>query len=463
MVRLAAFLLLLCIAIPGRALTVSAGAEDNLTYQLDCLAGLIRCTRQAQALDGAVDANALARWRLARTTTRPPPGAHGDGPLPGHDVLGAYSGRSFDALRPASGLTFLEGPARARFDDLWPAEGERLARLARALRALAVTTEWEQHTARIRHFLGTDDGPQPRVVLIAIDDDQHGSIAARDSAVMYVESPPADSARARLPVLMHEWVHAQFSRMPASQAQFLVETFAELDGRCAIPAYHLFEEVLASAIGNGYFEQSLQSPERYRAYAAMPGSFYALEDIDLLAKAIVTLVGSYLDARRALDADFVRRFAKAAEGTLGARCDTLTARLHTSAFVLHGAEYGDAQAIAAARLGARTRLVTTLGRQGADGTTTMLARYGLLSGIVVTDQHAVERLTGLAPEAVLSALATVAAEHERVVFAWPRNSHAEIYFVVGSNPAHSTVALLQLVALREHRFRGWWLPPPLPD
>ena len=97
----------------------------------------------------------------------------------------------------------------------------------------------------------TDVEKTPDIVLIATEHPSLGSVATRAGHTLFVESPRHDTGRSRLPVVAHEWTHHLFERMSGAVSDSLLNAFEKSGSACATPAYHLLEEVLATAVGDG--------------------------------------------------------------------------------------------------------------------------------------------------------------------------------------------------------------------
>ena len=128
--------------------------------------------------------------------------------------------------------------------------------------------------------------------------------------------------------------------------------------------------------------------------------------------------------------------------------------------MLTAPELAAAQRVAQQRLAPATAFVDVVDAAAAGDSAA--ARYAALDSVAVATADTLPRLRGLLPEGVIARLRERARDRVRFVYAWPRNGWSRVYVVVGPDAAAAGATLLQLVALRERRFSGEWLPPPLP-
>lgn len=459
-------------------LRLRVDAGENLRYQLDCLSGYARCTRDSITLGDAplveADTTLLRVWRELRREDEPKHVAapHTDAlPLPTPASMAHISSRSGTRRAPAEATP---GPAAhrrqlydaliayftPRFEADWQdTHGQHLERLRFDILQLVRSHGLAEQLSRTAALFGQQPTLLPEIQLIAIRGTAHGSLATLEPHTAFVESPIGERAQDRLPVVVHEFVHHWLANMELRQQTAIVDAFTRQTDTCAMPAYHLFEETIASSIGNGYFERLLLDEPRFVSYLALPASFYADVDIDRLAKAMLPTVARYITESMRIDADFVDAYVAMASTTMAERCDTLAAQLRSNAFVLTSGALGAAQSVAQQRLGSTTTFTDVIGPDAVD---VYLAIHSALSGIAVTTRDRLPALNGLLPAGIAERIDTLAAQHKRLVFGWRRSLHSTVYVVVGDNLANSEAALLQFAALTERRFEGIWLPPSLP-
>lgn len=460
-------LLLACLPLQARTLSpihVRHTHIDNLSYELDCLAGLVRCTRDQLPLAEYIDPIDIERWRETARTATPAqdPGAL---PLPTASDLRDVSSRHRAGAAPGR---LLPPPARrALIDKLlrrtsrpWQRElAPELARQRVGLETAASRIELETLLPQIAALFGQSSDDLPPVSLIAIDGARSGSLATLGQRVAYVETPLADTADSRLPVIVHEFVHHWQEGMPEAQRRELVDAFLSASGGCAITAYHFFDEAVASAIGNGIVESRLLGPAAFASYEALPESYYADIRVDRIAKALRTRMERQLVDGDMLDAEFVRDYVRIARAALGDECGRLDSTLHTVAFVLTSPELGPAQRLAQDRLAPATAFIDVV---TAEGMRTAASRHVALPVVAVATPNTLSRLSDWLPTTALSRVRKRASEESRLVHAMPRDGGGTAYIVVGHTIDAAAATLLQLVVLQREAFSGEWRPPPLP-
>ncbi|MEM9171296.1 MAG: hypothetical protein AAGA84_01190 [Pseudomonadota bacterium] len=445
------------------AVTISASIETNLHYTLDCQAELIPCTRQALVVDewhtsGDIE-QTLNYWRDARqrntrSTTQQPIAAE---PLPMPNFFSALPDAG-SQLADSADLPFLTDHLTSEFEQRWSGEAQP------HLRRIATQLRWELRQPPIQmalsaaaQFFGATADDLPQVVLVAIRDARFGSRAQLRGDTMYVETALGESVYDRLPVVAHESVHYWAGRMRAQQASKLASVFHESDSHCASIAFGLFDEAIASAIGNGYFERLIRSDQAFDAYLKLPESFYADPIIDLAAKALLPLVSEYLDDGRALDVTFIEQYIQLTARTLANHCNSLALQLRTSGYWLANTDMLEASQVSTRALGSATVLTDV----ATTGTSAALVAFQGLSGIIMTPSGDVRRLPAFDAD-MLDALTESLKENDTFVLGWSRNAHASLYVVVAPDSIRASQLLIQMVALKRQRFSGVWLPPPLP-
>lgn len=431
--------------------------EVNLTYQLDCAAGLVYCTKSTRDL---VDRDwDPTLWRRLRIDPQ------GGKTLSEHDswlpTPGAWRGthsRGAARLRTDHSMALASVPeaVRQRAREQWPRQKRRLDRLALAMSLQLESSDIVALLASVREWFAVEEADLQPVALIAAHDTEAGSIATRDQTYLYVETTEQDDALNRLPVVVHEWTHGLLEQMPDSMGSEIVDAVRESNSVCAIPAYQLLDEVIASIVGNGLAERDLRNDSDFQRYLRLPGSFYADMAIDQVAKATLALANEAISAQAQIDRVFIDAYIRKTDQTLGARCEALTLRLRSATIVQHGEGYNAAYKLIRDRLGIHNALLDVV--IDGDGRDTAMVRHKGLSGVVLSDAANVASLSALAPASVLSELALRARKDGAAVHAFPTNAHAEIYFIVGRDADATNIAAVHFLAHHDQRFQGWWTP-----
>ncbi|MEL7025212.1 MAG: hypothetical protein AAGL69_15860 [Pseudomonadota bacterium] len=451
-------------AISAAHARVVVNRDQNVVYHLDCATGLILCTSAAfesveELEEFGFDAQ---RWRQHRTRTSTSIDTPLVGPpawLPSPKRWLGVSNRGTTALKDdeSPALASLSRQVVDELTENWRDDQRgRLDHVALQLELRSRDIDLPSIMNSVAGLFDTDVEKTPDIVLIATDHPSLGSVATRAGHTLFVESPRHDTGRSRLPVVAHEWTHHLFERMSGAVSDSLLNAFEKSGSACATPAYHLLEEVLATAVGDGIVAAQLFRDADDTAYLSTSESFYADADIDAMAKAVVPLLQHQLGSGRPLDTDFAAQYLELAERVLSARCNDLQARLRMSAIVQTSHDYDAAYQLLRDRLAIRTALIDVT--EDLNSHDTALTRYTGLTGVVLSDIAGLDRLAGIADLPTREALKAVASAEGAAVLALPRNQHAEVYFIVGKNPAATSLAAVHFIAHRRQRFSGWWLP-----
>lgn len=102
-------------------------------------------------------------------------------------------------------------------------------------------------------------------------------------------------------VLMHEVYHIQYDEQPLKVKQNLQLWFKENTSQNSTYAYLLLNEVLATALGNGYVFEQLNGK-------IDAGEWYNNRYVNLMAKEIYPTVKEYLSKGKTIDKDFVNKY-----------------------------------------------------------------------------------------------------------------------------------------------------------
>lgn len=142
-----------------------------------------------------------------------------------------------------------------------------------------------------------------------------GESLGRESVAEFLGT--GDASRTA-PVMMHEYAHFVFKSSELARATALRDAIVSGGGDIGLPMWALFDEALATALGNGRVHRSMVSTESFDQYAAQRESFYAVPDIDAAAKAILPLVDATVAARGTVfDEAFIKGYVAAVRIRLG--------------------------------------------------------------------------------------------------------------------------------------------------
>lgn len=313
----------------AQALRASFTPLANFAYQLDCVAGVARFCA------GAEDFRALWKKEFAVDTSNSPHVlkwaqlrkefaglVQSTGPsnslIPGSELdfnkrvlIAAFAAKDeadyrsrLSLLLPDTMSTQADTIVRALYPPFlkwWLASGHAAATvtadsLIAAINAPAIQT----HAADIIKIYGS---PPAAEVLSTVHlmfrpglvetRNTSGESLGRESITEFLVS--GDPSRAT-PVMLHEYAHFVFGSSDVTRANALRDAVVSAGGDLGLPIWALFDEALATALGNGRVHRSLVSKESFEQYAAKRDSFYAVPDIDTAAKAILPLVDATIAA-----------------------------------------------------------------------------------------------------------------------------------------------------------------------
>ncbi|MEZ5472411.1 MAG: hypothetical protein R3E90_11555 [Marinicella sp.] len=120
-----------------------------------------------------------------------------------------------------------------------------------------------------------------------------------------VEVLNGEKASNRLAVVIHEIAHFYHERASFDILLNRMKYFFNENSEVGKIGYYLFNEAMATAIGNGLLEQRMRSPEQFKKYQQHPLSFYSDEGIDQAAKTALRLVSEQINNKRPIDIQFL--------------------------------------------------------------------------------------------------------------------------------------------------------------
>lgn len=111
-----------------------------------------------------------------------------------------------------------------------------------------------------------------------------------------------------LSVMLHEIFHILYDDQPLSVKINIDKYFKENSSKCSTYAYLLLNEVLATALGNGYVFEQLNGKIN-------EGDWYNWRYINLMAKQIYPTVLEYIKQKKSIDREFIDIYIKLYEQT----------------------------------------------------------------------------------------------------------------------------------------------------
>lgn len=178
-------------------------------------------------------------------------------------------------------------------------------------------------TSRLRQFAAFYETPQaatsnlPLVLLyrpISSSTRTSGQQLANVSIVQYLDfEKPED----RIDVILHEFCHYLYGAAP-KKVHVDFQSQLVKNGLEGIAAYQLFNEAMASTLGNGYISRDFMAPERFKRYLSTPLTFYYDADIDGVAKALYPVTEDLMKAGKTVRSpEFVSAYLQASKKGLG--------------------------------------------------------------------------------------------------------------------------------------------------
>lgn len=320
-----------------RSLTLKFGSTrlSNLVFQLDCMAGLYRCSRDDYASLWKkrmgwqlADDERLARWRLLRgrrgslpmareaNVPYPLPFAGGAYQLDHRLRIAAFEATSLSELgvrlsvvtphREWKELRTIAEHFMNRFAPFWLKEGApAVAAFNREAGDLFRDRRLSELVDAAARFYAVDLG-DAEVFLHAmfrpsLTDESHSTYGVQlgNHGIFEVVGGQTTVA-SRMPVVLHELFHYLHDATIPAQRAHLMQQFIDSSDPAAMIAYGLFDEAIATAMGNGVVAERVDKAAFARRYA-MKNGLYGDEAVNTAAKAALPAVRRALSEQRPLD------------------------------------------------------------------------------------------------------------------------------------------------------------------
>lgn len=470
---------------PGLALRLELAPLPNLLYQLDCLSGAVLCSPDGYrelwselGLD-AQDHKALTRWKALRTRhtgTLPADAAAASAPLllSGARVdvaerqriaaLRATDLENFEAAvallsndADAHELRTISTRFEERFMRFWRSHGHAAgAAYVSELASLLGDPFLLETLARVSRFDGlpADSHETYRIHLLVQPQTANPRLTAYQLEQDFaVEAPARAKAIDVIDVIAHELCHAIMFRMPTAAKAALVEAFVQSDDALSLVDYGMFDEALATSIGNGLVWRHYFPQEDFAEHSAR-GFRSGYRPAGALAAALLPRLEPLLttDARAATP-EFVRVLGEAALASYRAQGPTPLDYLHS-----HALAAAPALAPAAARVSAAAfagfpylREFSSLDAEAQ----AYIAEHSLVNAAVYAQSltPVAALLTqisqpGTAPRHS-DDLHRLAERSRGFVYALPRNAKTSVVLFVANEPSVADELVDAFLALRE--------------
>ncbi len=314
----------------------------NLVYQLDCVSGAITsCSREAyeplwqsRFLTSDEDRAALTTWREVRSryaqsvelpqTSEFPLGWRGGRlSIDGSIRRAALLATSVDEL--ASRLDLLMQPSdrdaathvikrfEPRFRAWYEAQAKSGDAFAAQLQKLLRRLDVLSLLSHFQRFYDADVSTEralPFLVLDRPESERPHSFAEQVDGVSLIEVTPSEKPNQRIDVVAHELCHYFYLMARPPTVAAMQDRFVHSKTPGAIGAFRLFDEAVATALGNGLMAAAANRDD-FNRRLAKPQGFYADADIDRAAKALYPWLAAAVPANGSLaNADFVDHYVE---------------------------------------------------------------------------------------------------------------------------------------------------------
>lgn len=337
-------------SVPGRVrVLLEIHATSNLIYQLDCMVDLMPCSSEAYRLLWrklgweSQDALQLTEWKRLRQRTRGELQTREDqatsfavltasrsSDLDKRQRWAGYEAHSIDDfVRLVTMVADVGDPERMgailthfepRFSRWWRAEAAPVMvpfveACAKLVASPAVSGVMDQAV----RFYGTDLPQGMRFPIhflyrpaLGIKQTFGEMVEARAS----VETLAGEDPPKRMGVILHEIFHLFYARMPAAARARMIDAFAARPEPHAMAAYALYDEALATALGNGVVDALLE-PEANAKTRSTPLALYSDAAIDQAARSLLQTeagpgIEQLLPTARVGESSFVARYVQGA-------------------------------------------------------------------------------------------------------------------------------------------------------
>ena len=194
-----------------------------------------------------------------------------------------------------------------RFEPWFEQQRTGLAQFVTDAEQLTAELNINQLLTAMRVFYHSD---LPEDLLLPVYLIAHPLAQAKTSAFAFgqyslIEVLQGERAADRVAVVIHEIAHFYHESAPLKNHIESMNFFTGPDSETGKVGYYLFNEAMATAIGNGLLEQRIKDGAYFDKYLAYPLSFYNDPAIDASAKAAMTLVKQQIESNQRIDAEFL--------------------------------------------------------------------------------------------------------------------------------------------------------------
>lgn len=190
--------------------------------------------------------------------------------------------------------TLIFNPNKAKFE-------EQLGAIAEFMKSKNVATYFE---AGARFYNSAWDNTVPFEIAFYPLPNAKGFTAEAfyNNAVSAIQTDLTDY-NVLLSVVLHEIFHILYDEQSLAVKKELYKAVQQNPAKCSVYAYQLMNEVLATALGNGYAYEKLNGKVDL-------GEWYNWPYINTMAKQIYPLVCDYLEQKKAMDKNFMNAYIR---------------------------------------------------------------------------------------------------------------------------------------------------------
>jgi hypothetical protein len=486
------------LSIDARTLKFSLRSSllSNLVYQLDCMADLLFCSKEAyQDLWKArlnwsqEDERQLAAWKalferyfeyqvhIERPELKNRPFRTG---FYGIDIgkkirIASLSANNLNEYRHNLELTMVSGDQRLalevvahflpKFTPWWNRFGKvKVDRFIHSFARLAKKHGVLDFAEKVKTFYGADL-PLPatlyfNVMFRPLWEDKHtaGEQIENHSVIEVLDDEDPNGPAG---VVFHELFHYFFASMPATNYSALLTKFAAAPEVHSAASYALLNEVLATTIGNGLVQKYLIPPADFAKEFAKDKSFYNESNIDRVSKRLLSQMEDFLRTKRTINDDqFVSTYLRIVEESLGQSAMSPKNMLRNMGLISQGSE------LRSIRQQLDRLLKPSSVRSGSpidnDDSREPFQRFPLLSGVLLVltrDIEVVETWQSLLKSDPNKILKPLSKKYKAFAYAFARDPKSRIYVLVGES-VESLSTLIEQFAVVDHDIQG--LGPAIP-
>lgn len=248
-----------------------------------------------------------------------------------------------------------------------------------------------------------------------------------------IETVEGEDPKNRVDVILHELYHYFYSLMPAARKSELHKAFVSAKDIHSLSAYNVFDEALATAIGNGLVARMVKSEADFQKSFVKNEGFYNDYFIDRVGKRLLPLAERRIAEGKPIDASFVAEYLQIAKQALGDRVSSPLLALKSTVLVFEDLSLRPLVEDFVKAVRPRT----TLASVGFDASSReYFQNYSEISGVIILRSDKLPRLAGweaVIGKETLPRLQELATKHQAFVYGVHRSPKSSVYIFVGQD------------------------------